>query len=177
MIHPSGSRRRAPLRSARRTALNVSMMSGAGTDSGMAMSLVSYAKGYAETLVGRANAVKDPPVVSVPLPRRSYYPPGMRTIAMRRIVRPALLLLVIGALTPVATGAVDPSTLALLLVTHQGPRGFPPTATTFRFTGLAADNATVLFGPVTKPAASRLALVLPGTVQILKIDYLAGATL
>src|SRR5262245_18248168 len=37
MIQPSGSRRRAPFRSARNTSLYVSMMRGAGIDSGMAM--------------------------------------------------------------------------------------------------------------------------------------------
>lgn len=67
--------------------------------------------------------------------------------------------------------------LGVLLVTQKGPRPYPTTATSITYTGLAADNTTVLFGPVTRDPAPETALVMPSTVKILKIEYLADATL
>lgn len=67
--------------------------------------------------------------------------------------------------------------LGVLLVVQKGPRPYPPAATSITYTGLAADYTTVLFGPVTRDPAPETALVLPATVKILKIEYLADATL
>jgi hypothetical protein len=61
-------------------------------------------------------------------------------------------------------------------VTHEGPRALPPGATALTFTGLAADDATVLFAPVAVEARPRITLKrVPTAVKILSIEYLAGA--
>lgn len=63
-------------------------------------------------------------------------------------------------------------------VLHQGPKPLPPTAAALQFTGLAADNSTVLFGPVSNDPRPRVQLKrVPVTVKILKVEYLDGSTL
>jgi hypothetical protein len=50
-----------------------------------------------------------------------------------------------------------------------------PAATTFRFTGLAADDQTVVYGPVTLPAQTNTLLSdVPVALEILQIGYFAG---
>ena len=85
----------------------------------------------------------------------------------------ALVLLVV----PGASRAVHFGSVGLLLVSHTDVRGLPPTATTLRFTGLAEDHTTVLFGPATRDAAPRTALLVPPGIKItvkLKVRTAAG---
>ena len=97
---------------------------------------------------------------------------GMRKIGHSLPVLALALLVFPGASRAVYFGSVG-----LLLVSHTDVRGLPPTATTLRFTGLAEDHTTVLFGPATRDAAPRTALVVPLGIKILKIEYLDGAAL
>jgi hypothetical protein len=100
--------------------------------------------------------------------------PAMRTPS----VRVAALALVAVAVMLLPVNAPAQSDVGSLVIEQGGPRPFPAAATVFRFTGLAADNQTVLYGPVSLPAQTNTLLAdVPATVEILRIGYFAGDNL
>jgi hypothetical protein len=99
----------------------------------------------------------------------------MLKIGVRQIAW-TVLIIVMAVLTAPSASSAEPAT-GVILVDQGGVRAFPQTATTFQFTGLAADNQTVLFGPVSRPAETTTMLEVPVTVEILKIQYFDGALL
>jgi hypothetical protein len=102
----------------------------------------------------------------------------MRRGFARRLLAWAVI---VAAAWPAARGAdarPAPTTATIEVVHEKKGRGLPPTATQLRLTGLAADNQTVLFGPVNGPAKDRVKVdAVPVTVQIVQIAYLDGTTL
>jgi hypothetical protein len=98
----------------------------------------------------------------------------MRKTRARQIAQS--LVVVMAVLFAPGASSAQPE-VGAIVVEQGGGRPFPPTATAFQFTGLAADNQTVLFGPVTQPAQTTTMLNVPVTVEILKIQYFGGALL
>jgi hypothetical protein len=89
--------------------------------------------------------------------------------------RPTAWILVALSLLLVPVAVLAQPEVGALAIEQGGPRPYPPAATTFRFTGLAADNQTVLYGPVSLPAQTNTLLSdVPVTVEILKIGYFTG---